>query len=74
MASHLYGMFAFALWDEKREELFCMRDPFGTKPFYYYVTEDGRLLYGTMIRQIMEQEGFVKEVNEKLLQIYMSLT
>lgn len=74
MASHLYGMFAFALWDEKREELFCMRDPFGTKPFYYYVTEDGRLLYGTMIRQIMEQEGFVKELNEKLLQIYMSLT
>lgn len=74
MASHLYGMFAFALWDEERQELFCLRDQFGTKPFYYYVTEDGRLLYGTMIRQIMEQEGFVKELNEKLLQIYMSLT
>ena len=74
MADHLHGMFAFALWDEAEEKLFCLRDQFGTKPFYYYVTEDGRLLYGTMIRQIMAQDGFVKELNEKLLQIYMSLT
>lgn len=74
MADHMHGMFAFALWDEEEQKLFCLRDQFGTKPFYYYMTEDGRLLYSTMIRQIMEQEGFVKELNEKLLQIYMSLT
>ena len=74
MADHMHGMFAFALWDEAEQKLFCLRDQFGTKPFYYYVTEDGRLLYGTMIRQIIDQEGFVKELNEKLLQIYMSLT
>lgn len=74
MADHMHGMFAFALWDEEAERLFCLRDQFGTKPFYYYVTEDGRLLYGTMIRQIMEQDGFVKVLNDKLLQIYMSLT
>ena len=74
MADHMHGMFAFALWDEEEQKLFCLRDQFGTKPFYYYVTEDGRLLYGTMIRQILNQEGFVKELNEKLLQIYMSLT
>lgn len=74
MAEHMHGMFAFALWDEEAQRLFCLRDQFGTKPFYYYVTEDGRLLYGTMIRQIMEQDGFVKELNDKLLQIYMSLT
>ncbi len=74
MASHMHGMFAFALWDDAEEKLFCLRDHFGTKPFYYYVTEDGRLLYGTMIRKIMEQDGFVKELNEDMLQIYMSLT
>ncbi len=74
MADYMHGMFAFALWDEEEQKLFCLRDPFGTKPFYYYMTEDGRLLYGTMIRQIIGQEGFVKELNEKLLQIYMSLT
>ncbi|WP_405320072.1 asparagine synthase (glutamine-hydrolyzing) [Frisingicoccus sp.] len=74
MADHMHGMFAFALWDEAEQQLFCLRDQFGTKPFYYYVTEDGRLLYGTMIRQIMEQPGFVKELNDKMLQLFLSLT
>ncbi|MBC5690029.1 asparagine synthase (glutamine-hydrolyzing) [Mediterraneibacter sp. NSJ-55] len=74
MGNHLYGMFAFALWDEEEKKLFCMRDHFGTKPFYYYETADGQLLCSTSIRKIMEQPGFVKELNEEMLQIYMSLT
>ncbi len=74
MAEHMHGMFAFALWDNDKQQLFCLRDHFGTKPFYYYLTADGRLLYGTLIRDIIEQNGFVKELNEELLQIYMSLT
>lgn len=74
IADHLYGMFAFALWDEQNSELFCVRDHFGTKPFYYYQTSDGRLLCSTMIRNIMKDEGFVKEINTDMLQIYMSLT
>ncbi|MDE5770150.1 MAG: asparagine synthetase B [Ruminococcus sp.] len=72
MADHIYGMFAFALDDNGK--IFCMRDQFGTKPFYYYQTADGRLLFGTTIRKIIEQDGFVKEVNTDMLQIYMSLT
>lgn len=74
MAGHMHGMFAFALWDDEKQELFCLRDQFGTKPFYYYETADGELLYGTTIRQIMEQPGFVKELNEEMLQLYLSLT
>lgn len=72
MADYIYGMFAFALDDNGK--IFCMRDQFGTKPFYYYQTANGNLLFGTTIRKIIEQDGFVKEVNTDMLQIYMSLT
>ena len=72
MAEHLYGMFAFALDDNGK--IFCMRDQFGTKPFYYYLTDDKKLLFGTNISRIIEQDGFIKEVNTDMLQIYMSLT
>ena len=74
IGEHLYGMFAFCLHDDSNDEIFCIRDHFGTKPFYYYLTDDGRLLCSTMIRSIMEKDGFVKELNIDLLQIYMSLT
>ena len=74
LPDHLYGMFSFALWDDEEACLYCARDHFGTKPFYYYETEEGGLLYGTMIRDILKQSGFVMELNEDMLQIYLSLT
>ena len=38
--SHLRGMFAFAIWNSKEKKLFCARDRFGIKPFYYVYTEN----------------------------------
>ena len=72
LPEHLYGMFAFCIKDG--EELFCVRDQFGTKPFYYYQTADGKLLCSLSIRNIIAQEGFVKEINRDMLQIYLTLT
>ncbi len=74
MGLHIHGMFSFAIFDDRNDRLFLLRDPFGTKPFYYYETDDGKLLYAGSIREIMAQDGFKKELNQKMLQIYLSMT
>jgi asparagine synthase (glutamine-hydrolysing) len=38
--NHLRGMFAFVLWDEQDQKLFCARDRFGIKPFYYCIVDN----------------------------------
>src|SRR2546429_117446 len=38
----LRGMYAFAIWDRRNRELFCARDPFGIKPFFYALTTGGQ--------------------------------
>jgi len=72
MANHIYGMFAFVI--EKADgSLFLCRDQFGTVPLYYYETEEG-LLAATSIRELMECDGFNKSLNQKMLQIYLTMT
>ena len=39
-AKHLLGDFVFVIWDEDKEQLFCVRDQIGIKPFYYYLDDD----------------------------------
>ncbi|MBE6739579.1 MAG: asparagine synthase (glutamine-hydrolyzing) [Ruminococcaceae bacterium] len=73
MGTKLYGMFSFALYNDEDDSFIFMRDPFGAKPFYYYLTEKG-ILFGTTIREIMVQDGFKKVLNDKLLQIYLTMT
>ncbi len=53
MMKHLPGMFAFAIWDEKNRSLFCARDRFGEKPFYYAQTECGKLIFASEIKTIL---------------------
>ncbi|WP_026840904.1 asparagine synthase (glutamine-hydrolyzing) [Citrifermentans bremense] len=49
----LRGMFAFAIWDRGSRELFAMRDRIGIKPFYYALTDDGTLVFGSEIKAIL---------------------
>lgn len=74
MADHIYGMFAFAIYDSEEGEYFCLRDQFGTVPFYYYEAENGEFYCANDIRSIMAEEGFKKELNIDLLQIYLTMT
>ncbi len=64
----LDGMFSFAIWDEERKELFCARDRFGEKPFYYYQDKD-QFIFGSEIKQVLAS-GIKKEVNSEMLYHY----
>lgn len=48
------GMWAFAIWDRERRELFCARDRFGVKPFYYRL-KDGRLSFASELKAFKAQ-------------------
>ena len=74
MGTHLNGQFAFALYDTQTERLFCARDILGAELFFYYVTEDGKLLYGTQIKDLFDQTGFKRQLNQELVQFYLAFT
>lgn len=52
VVERLNGMFAFALWDTRADELFLVRDRMGIKPLYYYPTPDG-VLFGSEPKAIL---------------------
>jgi asparagine synthase (glutamine-hydrolysing) len=60
--NHLRGMFAFAIWDEQQQELFCARDRFGIKPFYYTSVEDV-FYFGSEVKALLP---FVRRIETDL--------
>ncbi len=68
----LRGMFAFAIWDSESASLFCARDFFGIKPFYYTLTEGGDLVFGSEIKSLLEHPDVNPDVNPDSLRAYLS--
>ena len=66
----LRGMFAFAIWDKNKKELFCARDGWGIKPFYYY-TNNNKFLFASEIKAFLDHPDFVKEFNDSILAAYL---
>ena len=62
MADHMHGCVSFALWDDEKEELFCLRDQFGTNHFIimklqmagYYMGQPSIISWTDRIRKRVE--------------------
>ena len=62
---HFDGMFAFAVWDEKKKELFIARDRFGEKPLFYY-SDNEKFLFASEMKALWSA-GIEKTPNRKML-------
>lgn len=58
----LRGMFAFAIWDERKQRLFIARDRLGIKPLYY-ACHNGQLLFGSEIKCLLADKTLHREMN-----------
>ena len=64
------GMFAIALFDENRNELICIRDRAGVKPFNYY-WKDNLFLFGSELKAITAHPEFKKELNKEAVASFL---
>jgi asparagine synthase (glutamine-hydrolysing) len=68
---HLNGMFAFAMWDPRRERLFLARDRLGEKPLYW-ADVGGVLVFGSEIKALLEHPLVPRAVNEAAIGPYLT--
>ncbi|MEP7198304.1 MAG: asparagine synthase (glutamine-hydrolyzing), partial [Chloroflexota bacterium] len=68
----LQGMFAFAIWDEQRRELFIARDRLGVKPLYYVHVPDGSLYFASEIKALFAAHAVKPEINFRALPDYLA--
>ncbi|MFW6255966.1 MAG: asparagine synthase-related protein, partial [Candidatus Sumerlaeota bacterium] len=66
----LLGDFAFAIWDGRRQALFCARDCMGLKPFYYS-HKQGRFIFASELRAVTSLKDVDKSINEEKIAAHM---
>jgi len=64
VVNHLNGIFAFAIWNTKNQELFLARDHFGVKPLFYTI-KDNVLIFGSELKSIFEYPGVSKIIDNQ---------
>jgi len=70
-ATRLNGIFALVILDRIHQKVLFARDHLGVKPLYYYC-RDGRLLFGSEIKAILESGGYSREVNWQAIRDYFT--
>lgn len=69
---HFRGMFAFAIWDPHEQRLFCARDRFGIKPFYYHRDSDGEFTFASEMKAILPFLAGSPRINHSALREYLT--
>ncbi|HYG81186.1 MAG TPA: asparagine synthase (glutamine-hydrolyzing), partial [Pyrinomonadaceae bacterium] len=69
---HLRGMFAFAVWDERRRALTLARDRVGKKPLYYTLTPDGTFVFGSELKSLLQHPRVGRETDAEALDAYFT--
>lgn len=67
----LDGMFAFCIWDKQDQSLFCARDRFGEKPFYYHHEPGKQFLFASEMKALFAA-GIPKSINKAMLYNYLA--
>ena len=69
--TRLRGMFAFAIWDGRTQELFCARDRVGKKPLVYAETSDG-FVFASEIKALLQDPSVSRDLNPEALHHYLT--
>jgi len=66
------GMFAFALWDSRRQLLFLARDRLGIKPLYYGTLPDGKVVFGSELKALLQHPEFTRDLDPAAVEEYFA--
>jgi asparagine synthase (glutamine-hydrolysing) len=71
LARRLHGMFAFAVWDDRRQRLILGRDRLGKKPLYYW-SNGGRLVFGSEIKAVLAHPAVPRQLDPRAVPAYLT--
>ncbi len=70
--THFNGMFAFAVWDSNRSELFLARDRLGIKPLYYALLDNGHVIFGSELKALLLHPDFKRTLDDRAIEEYFA--
>lgn len=70
---HFRGMFAFAIWDKREQQLTVVRDRLGIKPLFYTLLDDGRMLFASELKSIMVEKAASRQMDIQAVEDYFAL-
>ena len=68
---HILGDFAFAIWDQPQQKLFCARDPMAVNPFFYYHGKN-IFVFGSSISALFQNPEVPRRLNELRLAYFLT--